>query len=822
MNSGWSYRRGFQTDWLLNQGQESWIPFNYPRLFSKEDNIPEGSITLRTAIPQHIVNLALQGQALALDPGWLGDVSTFYWNGQRFAQIGSEQPYEPGYLRHRILDIPAGLARRDGPNELFVVIYGNGAFPLSSETTMFLGPAAEVSARLYKHEILAFMFIAVYMAVGLYHLLLFAVRRQERHNLYFGFFCFFLSAYWFHRNFSRDLLYGAEVLWRWKLELICVYPLGPTLLLFLTNFFEKRDGRLARAYLYACGVLAALTAAAPSFQWASRVLSVWHVLALPVVSYFIYLILRHALRGNRDALYMLLSFVLLVASVLNDIAVAQGLIGTPHTGGFAFMFVVVAIAAVLATRFMRVHREAEDLNRNLEGRVRERTEQLQKSLEEVQALKVQQDGDYFLTSLLIGPLGGNRTQSQTVATEILVRQKKTFQFRQWRSEIGGDLCVAQSIRLRGRLYTVFLNADAMGKSIQGAGGALVLGTVFKAVLTRTEVVAAAQDRFPEQWLRDCFSELQRVFVSFDGYMMVSAIIGLVDDATGFVYFVNAEHPWLTLYRNGRASFIEDELLLLRKFGITAMETGLNVKTFQLQPGDVLIAGSDGRDDIVVGVDARGRRMINEDESQFLRLVEQSQAKLPAIEKALRGSGELTDDLSLLRIAYLENEMEERNAPLPDQLQQLRAEAERMLRAGAAENAIGLYQQTLALYPTDVHSLRRLARLHLAARNFGAAAQSTERLAELQPSNVNYLYATSLALKRSATNATELSRAADFGERCRLREPQNTRNLVNLADCYRLLGARDRAAVLLHRALDLEPDHGRAGKLRQLLEQPAGG
>ena len=54
----------------------------------------------------------------------------------------------------------------------------------------------------------------------------------------------------------------------------------------------------------------------------------------------------------------------------------------------------------------------EEYNKTLELKVEQRTEELKKTLDEVQALKVQQDGDYFLTSLLLQPLGRNYANSK--------------------------------------------------------------------------------------------------------------------------------------------------------------------------------------------------------------------------------------------------------------------------------------------------------------------------------------------------------------------------------------------------------------------------
>ena len=60
-----------------------------------------------------------------------------------------------------------------------------------------------------------------------------------------------------------------------------------------------------------------------------------------------------------------------------------------------------------------------------------------------------------------------------------------------------------------------------------------------------------------------------------------------------------------------------------------------IKTFQLLPGDVLIAGSDGRDDISLGYDSFGNRIINENENLFLEIVEKGDAQRQNIYNLLK-------------------------------------------------------------------------------------------------------------------------------------------------------------------------------------------
>ena len=106
-------------------------------------------------------------------------------------------------------------------------------------------------------------------------------------------------------------------------------------------------------------------------------------------------------------------------------------------------------------------------------------------------------GDYFLNSLLLEPLHANHSSSDLVSVEFFLKQKMGFQFRKWEKEIGGDICFSHNINLNGKEYIVFFNADAMGKSIQGAGGAIVLGAVFGSIVGRTRFLSKEKATYPE-------------------------------------------------------------------------------------------------------------------------------------------------------------------------------------------------------------------------------------------------------------------------------------------------------------------------------------
>ncbi len=287
---------------------------------------------------------------------------------------------------------------------------------------------------------------------------------------------------------------------------------------------------------------------------------------------------------------------------------------------------------------------AHDLQRTIE-KLNNLQEEFAVSLDEIKNLKRQQDADYFLTSLLMQPLLLNKNISPRVVSNSVIVQKKTFQMKSKYHQLGGDICITGNLRFAEEPWILFFNGDAMGKSVQGAGGAIVMGTVLNSILARESGSIA---KHPESWLKDIYHEIQKIFLSFEGAMMISGILGLLNENTGELLFLNAEHPFMVLYRSGKASFLEEELTL-RKFGMP-MDTDFHVRKEKLIPGDILLMGSDGKDDLILH--KNGEEHINDDNRLFLRVVEKAEGSLLNIVKAIYRLGDVMDDLSILRIAFL--------------------------------------------------------------------------------------------------------------------------------------------------------------------------
>ncbi|HMV36684.1 MAG TPA: PP2C family protein-serine/threonine phosphatase [Turneriella sp.] len=226
-----------------------------------------------------------------------------------------------------------------------------------------------------------------------------------------------------------------------------------------------------------------------------------------------------------------------------------------------------------------------------------------------------------------------------------MQQKKTYSFRGKEGDIGGDFCLLTTLQFSGHKgdWLFFFNGDAMGKSSQGASGALICGVTLHSILGRN---ARGQEisAEPQHYLYRIYKELNQIFVLFDGSMLMSAAFGLVHSATGTVFYMNCEHPWSILYRNGQAKFIEGDLML-RKLGMIGFDDKPRIRRFELSPGDTLVVGSDGRDDLEID------GTVDSDETRFLRIVEQTGGDINRVPDQLDQLGRRTDDLSLVAITY---------------------------------------------------------------------------------------------------------------------------------------------------------------------------
>ncbi|MBE8399296.1 SpoIIE family protein phosphatase [Leptospira borgpetersenii serovar Tarassovi] len=769
---------------------------------------------------QEVQELALDG--LSVHFPLLSNVYEVFFNGEKIGEGGSilnGKIVRNGFKRHVILSIPENKVKI-GTNEIRVILSWNPGEELDVYASFNSAPlVVDLQSRnlsiLSERPRLILSFL--YLFVGFYHFLFYFKRPKQKYDLFFGLFSMFFSVYIYLRSNAVYEL-GLDPLLQMKLEYMVIFNITAFFLLFLDTFFESKISSVSRFYQFFALILTSL------IPFSSRavclfLLQIWQFSVFVFALYSLFIMIRALIRKNRDAIRLIVGFIILLASGIADLLGSMQLFSGLENYGllkYGFLVFELGIVFILANRFLKVHNQVEELNLNLDRKVKERTSRLQDTLNQIRELKIHQDGDYFLTSLILDPLNRYNVRNDFIAVEGFSRQKKRFEFKQWKKEIGGDIVIADEIVLKDRKYLVFVNGDAMGKSIQGASGALVLGVVFRSFVSRTKTISSYYSQPPELWLNECFLELQNIFEAFDGSMLVSVVLGLVDLKSGILFFLNAEHPPTVLYRNGMASFIEDKLEL-RKIGITGLESKMKVKTFFLEKGDSIFVGSDGRDDLLLGVDQGGVPVINEDELQFLKRVEESEGDLDLLVKGIQNYGELTDDLSIVKLSYLKEPVRLESVSDNDLSFKFPGETYfKHLRSENLEDTIyHLENLTNKISSETMPPIfkKELAKVYYKAGKYREALSLFEELISEFPEDVEMIFNASLIHKR----LEHFHQAIELGERVLLREPEFLDNIVHLAESYLLVEKREATVKLLEKVDRLDPNNSNAKKIRIQLD-----
>ncbi|HRG75520.1 MAG TPA: 7TM diverse intracellular signaling domain-containing protein [Leptospiraceae bacterium] len=455
-------------------------------------------------------------------------------------------------------------------------------------------------------------------------------------------------------------------------------------------------------------------------------------------------------RKFRPAYFFMISWILLligniIRGLLNaSIIPANVFTFSSFQFGLAAMLILISIGLAdkinyLKRSLQKTNKKLEDYSDQLEQKISERTSELQSTLDTVNQLRIQQDGDYFLTSLLLEPFIINNSTSEKVKVDFLLIQKKKFEFYGKEQNIGGDLCHSQNLVLNNRNYILFFNSDAMGKSLQGAGGAIVFGSVFFSIIERTKSSLADKNISPERWLKNTFIELHKVFLTFDCTMLVSAVIGLVEEDTGVLYFINSEHPSIALYGDNVCNLLEKEIYFT-KLGSPVASNKLFISLQQLHKEDSIFVGSDGRDDF-----ALNDLTLNQDEKEFLYTVQEAKGDLKKIYEITCRKGILIDDFSLMRITYLQEKINY------DYLRNLSLEN---IEGQNFSEAINYGEEYISKNPIDSEFLFRLGQLYKQKENFTAAIKCFERLRLRNPYNIE----NQLALMEALISSNNFTRA----------------------------------------------------------------
>lgn len=594
----WEIYIGPQSDHLLiNQytkvNTELWKPVPIPSNLNDfiKWNPSNGEILLRKRFDFR--NVADTSFSISL--GKISDQVRVFWNGQELSEelfSDYKNSIPQGYDRTRIYSISENKIFQKNEILIFIRPYFDYEYGILSGQ-LEIGPSTTIWKRFYLREIGGLLIFGSFLLIGGFFLFLSWREKKYGENFYFGFFLILFSL--FQASLS-DLKYftGFKIIYLKKVEYSFLVFLFPLFCRFLNSLFGKVRGRF-QIFLEITVLFL--------FFWILCAESVFDLDAINryalQISWigFVYLSLRILipnLKKSFESRTIFLGILFLLICVGIDVFSQRGMLKMIRLSGLGVSGFLGFLTLILANKFVKMKEKLKSWNSVLETAIRERTKELSSSLEEVKNLKEQQDGDYFLITLLFQPFLSKNLETNYAQIDIHRKQYKNFQFKNRSYEIGGDVVLRESAFISGVEYQVLINADAMGKSLQGASGALIFCSIVKSFLQTQDY----EFRNPENWLFLLYSNLQAVFESFDGSMLVSGILSLYQISTGDLFFINCEHPPIVLSRNGKTSYLK-ETAVLRKIGFPDSDSKIKIEYYKLLPGDTILYGSDGREDLYI-------------------------------------------------------------------------------------------------------------------------------------------------------------------------------------------------------------------------------
>lgn len=480
----------------------------------------------------------LPERELSVFLGEIYDIDETYFNGAKIGGRGTMtagNPVRHAYEWDRVYTIPTPLIKPGKDNVLAIRVQGPFDRKLGvMNTGPYITATEDYNRQFFIGGFSDLAFIIVYLVITAYFLLFFIRRPKEKDYVYFGFYTLSVAVYSFLRTEFRYLVSENFCMLK-KIEYMVLYVAVALFPAYIYSFFRKKTPLPVKIYyaLMFCAFLTIAFTDSPQF-WS--VFNLYAQIVFGIAFLFPFALMFGQLKKNRDAKYILFSFLLLLIGTVNDILVSRDILHTPLLTAYMFFAVTVSLAIILANRFVRVNEEVEDLNANLEKKVEVRTIELNIANRELRKKQDVIDEEMKVAErvqITLVPQGANLPEIPGLEFGALYKPME---------DIGGD--IYDIVRI-DNTNIGFLIADVSGHGVPSA----LITTMLKAIYSNN----AKPGRDISDIARSVNDEMVKMIADTEQFF--TAFYGIIDMQNRKFTYTNSGHYPVLMRRSGTGELV---------------------------------------------------------------------------------------------------------------------------------------------------------------------------------------------------------------------------------------------------------------------------
>ncbi len=246
---------------------------------------------------------------------------------------------------------------------------------------VYFGPQAQMYTVRQQRLNLTLFLAGSILIMGLYHLGLFGLRRQDKSTLYFGLFCLIIAGRAIFTDYPQ--LLGNDWLLFTRLTFLFIYGVVISVALFTRTLYPREFSKRVSQFIVGFTTFLAGIAlfAPPKLYTVFLPITTYIILAN---LYIVYVVGLAAFRQREGARIFLFGYVALFVSIVHDALFITGMIQSILLAPLGIFVLIFSQAYLLSRRSANTLSQIEELSTNLQFKVEERTQELSEKNEALQ------------------------------------------------------------------------------------------------------------------------------------------------------------------------------------------------------------------------------------------------------------------------------------------------------------------------------------------------------------------------------------------------------------------------------------------------------